>query len=74
MLHIRHCDIVLLKLTDVVGVAGSLRGEAVSPSVLEYFVEKDFEVRPRSVGGGFVPPILAIQGVKPCGIYDGVRD
>ena len=59
-LHLRHCDLVLLKLTDVGGVTVSLRGETVIPCVLKYFGENDFEVRPRSVDGGLVPQILAI--------------
>ena len=60
LLHFGHWDLVLLKLTDVVGVAGSLSGETVIPCVLKYFGEKYFEVRPCSVDGGLVPPSLAI--------------
>ena len=60
LLHFRHFDLVLLKLTDVGGVAGSLRGENVIPRVLKYFVEKDFEVLPRSIDGRLVPPSLAV--------------
>ena len=33
LLHFRHCDLALLKLTDVGGVAGSLSGETVIPCI-----------------------------------------
>ena len=60
LLHFRHFDLVLLKLTDVGGVAGSLRGENVIPRVLKYFVEKYFEVLPRSIDGRLVLTSLAV--------------
>ena len=64
LLHFRHCDLVLLKLTDVGGVSGSLCGETIIQCFLEYFGEKYFEVYPRLVDGGLVPPVFAIYGVK----------
>ena len=60
LLHIGHCDLVLLKLRDVDGVAGSLSDETVIPCVLKYFSEKYFEVCPRSVDGVLVRPSLDI--------------
>ena len=60
LLHLGDCDLVLLKLTDVGCVAGSLSGETVILCVLKYFGEKYFEVRPRLVDDGLVPPILSI--------------
>ena len=44
LLHLRHCDLVLVRLTDVGGVAGSLRGDTVIPCVLKYFGKKYIEV------------------------------
>ena len=47
LLHLRHCDLVLLKLTDIGGVAGILHGETVILCVLKYLGEKYFVVCPR---------------------------
>ena len=60
LLHLQHCDLVLLQLTDVGGVTGSLSGETVILCVLKYFGEKDFEFRPHLIDGGLVPPSLAV--------------